>query len=499
MPIIGRTTKGSTMRLRNTLCLIILALASVPALAQDAKTVVADASKAMGLTGLNSLYYYGSGANYAIGQNNNSNIPWPQTAINEYVRAIDFTVPASRATWTTYATPVTGGAPALANPQQNITPTSPGGWGQQLEIWTTPWGFLKGAASNNATVKTQTIDGKSYKVVSFNSALVSPGGKPYPVVGYINKDNLVEKVQTWVEHPVFGDMLVESKYSFYRDHDGLMYPTEIVQERAGWPVFKAQILGAFPNPAKLAQLMTPPAPAAGAPAGGPPPGAAPAPTTSEQLAPGVFRIKGAYNSMAVEFADYVVLVEPGPQNEARALAGIAETKRLFPNKPIRYGVITHHHIDHTGGIAAVASEGITIVTPEVNVPFLTKALTAPRTYAPDALSKSGKKPLIEGFKGDKRVFQDATRTLEIHVIKGLPHADGLVIGWLPKEKILVYADMFNFQPADKPVADPPVIGTRVFYENIQRLGLDPVSILSIHSMNPDRLATLQDIKATMGM
>ena len=85
------------------------------------------------------------------------------------------------------------------------------------------------------------------------------------------------------------------------------------------------------------------------------------------------------------------------------------------------------------------------------------------------------------------------------MIKGLPHADGLVIAWLPKEKILAYADMFNFQPADKPVADPPVIGTKVFYENIQRLKLDPEKILSIHTMNPDRLATLQDIKATMGM
>ena len=60
--------------------------------------------------------------------------------------------------------------------------------------------------------------------------------------------------------------------------------------------------------------------------------------------------------------------------------------------------------------------------------------------------------MIEGFKGDKRVFQDATRTFEVHVIKGLPHADGMVIGYLPKEKILVYADMFNLPPAERPGA-----------------------------------------------
>jgi glyoxylase-like metal-dependent hydrolase (beta-lactamase superfamily II) len=478
---------------------LVLSLAAATAWAQDAKTVIANASKAMGLDGLNSLYYYGSGKNLSLGQNNNANIPWPQTPLNDYVRAIDFTVPASRATWSTYAVPVTGGAATLQRGQQNINPNTPGGWGQQLEIWTTPWGFLKGAAANNATVKRETIDGKRYHVVTWSAPVKSPGGQDYKLVGHVGEDGLVDRVQTWVEHPIYGDLLVDTEYSFYRDLNGLKYPTQIMQSRGGWPVFTAQILGAFANPSKLAELMTIPPPPAGAPAGPPPGAGGPPPTTSEQLAPGVYRIKGPYNSLAVELADQIVLFEPGPQNEARALAGIAEVKRLFPNKPIRYGIISHHHFDHTGGIAGVVAEGITIVTPEVNKAFLEKALSGPRTLAPDAMAKSGRKPVIEGFKGDKRVFTDGNRTVEIHVIKGLPHADGLVIAWLPKEKILAYADMFNFPPASDPVPNPQVIGTRVFYENLQRLGIDTDKILSIHTMNPDRLATVQDIRSSLGM
>jgi glyoxylase-like metal-dependent hydrolase (beta-lactamase superfamily II) len=218
----------------------------------------------------------------------------------------------------------------------------------------------------------------------------------------------------------------------------------------------------------------------------------------EKLADGVYRINGAYNSLAVEFADYILLFEPGPQNEARAQAVIAEAKRVIPNKPIRYGVISHHHFDHTSGLPAVVAEGITIVTPEVNRAFLMNALSAPRTLAPDSMSKSGKKPVIEGFKGDKRVFQDATRTFEVYVIKGLPHADGMVIGYLPKEKILVYADMFNLPPPNSPVPNPPVVGTLVFLENMERLNLDVDRILSIHSLNPDRLTSVADIKASLG-
>ena len=484
------------MKLTSVVALALAGALLQTAAAQDAKAVIAAASKAMGVDGLNSIHYYGVAQNGNLGQNNNANQPWPMAAANDYVRAIDFTQPASRATWVNYAVPVTGGPAAQTPGQQNITPQNMA-WAQQLEIWITPWGFLKGAAANNATLQAPAA-GSTSRVVAFNSRVKSPGGKPYRVVGTINGQNLVTKVQTWLENPIFGDMLVETEYSYYRDGaDGLKVPAQIVQKRGGFPTFSAYILGAHANPANLQALLTPPAAAGRGGAGGAPPAAAAGPT-SEKLADGVYRINGAYNALAIEFANYILLFEPGPQNEARAQAIIAEAKKVIPGKPIRYGVISHHHFDHTSGLPAVVAEGITIVTPAVNRNFLMKALSAPRTLAPDSLSKSGKKPVVEGFTGDKRVFTDATRTFEVHVIKGLPHADGLVIGYLPKEKILVYADMFNLPTAAQPVPDPPVTGTKVFLDNIERLKLEPERIMSIHSLNPDRLTSVADIKASLG-
>lgn len=472
--------------------MITLALAALSqtALAQDAKAVVNAASAAMGVDGLNSIHYFGVAQNGNLGQNNNANQPWPMATANDYVRAIDFTQPASRATWSNFALGVAG-APTLVPAQMVITPQN-AAWVQQLEIWITPWGFLKGAAANNATVRAQNAGGKRTQVVTFNSPGKSPGGQPYKVVGTINSQNLVEKVQTWVENPVLGDTLVEVEYTHYRDAaGGLKYPAQVVQKRGGWPTFTAFILGANANPANLQRLM-----AATGPAATPPPAAAG--PTSEKLADGIFRINGAYNALAVEFADHILLFEPGSQNEARAQAIIAEAKKVIPNKPIRYGVISHHHFDHTGGLTAAVAEGITLVTPEVNRDFLMTALSAPRTLAPDALSKSGKKPVIEGFKGDKRVFQDATRTFEVHVIKGLPHSDGLVIGYLPKEKIMVYADMFNLPPANIPVPIPPAISTVVLLDNLDRLKLDIDRVLSIHTLNPNRLTSVADMRASLG-
>jgi glyoxylase-like metal-dependent hydrolase (beta-lactamase superfamily II) len=473
-----------------TACLALLILMpSRVVTGQDAKSFIQAASKAMGIENVDSVMFYGSGANFNLGQSNRANGPWPRTNLNDYSRAIDFSKSASRATAVTWSAPVTGGAAAQGAFTQNITAEN-SAWAQQLEIWITPWGFLKGAAANGATVKDDSLGLRKYKVVTWQTTQKSPSGKPYTVEGFINSDNLVDRVKTWIENPIFGDMLVQTLYSDYRDNNGFKFPASIEQKRGGWATFEAQILWANPNPANIQQLLPPP------PAPVTPAAAVPGPK-SEKLADGVYRINGAYNAMAIEFKDYIVLFEGGAQSEARSQEIIAEAKRVIPNKPIRYSILTHHHFDHSSGLPAIVAEGATIITQDVNKSFLEKALGARRTLAPDSMSESKKKPKIETVS-EKRVLQDEMRTVEIHHVVGLPHADGMLMIYLPKEKILAYADMFNLPPASDPVPNPPVIGTMVFLENMERLKLEPERIMSVHSLNPDRLATKADILKSLG-
>ena len=89
-----------------------------------------------------------------------------------------------------------------------------------------------------------------------------------------------------------------------------------------------------------------------------------------------------------------MMLEAG-QSEARGLAYIAETKKLIPNKPIRYVVNTHPHSDHTGGLPPLVAEGATIITQKNNEAFLEKALNTPRTLLNDTLAKNPKKAKIE--------------------------------------------------------------------------------------------------------
>ena len=95
---------------------------------------------------------------------------------------------------------------------------------------------------------------------------------------------------------------------------------------------------------------------------------------SQKTGDGVYLITGGHTVIAVDFKDYIALVESG-QNEPRALAVIAEAKRLIPNKPIRYLINTHSHFDHAGGLRAFVAE-VDDSTHESNKAYLESARVA---------------------------------------------------------------------------------------------------------------------------
>lgn len=475
---------------------LVVAMLATRALAQDAPTVISAASKAIGAENLTSITYSGSAANTNFGQTKSISGPYVlSTTITNYTRSIDLSRPASRASGTTLAAAIPGfPAPQPGTLNQNIGPNN-AAWTQQLEIWTTPWGFLKGAAANNATVRSERIKGTRYNVVSWTTPQKAPSGEAYTVRGYINEQNLVARVVTWVEHPIAGDLPVESEYSDYRDFGGAKVPAKMVQKRAGWPTFEATIMNASANPANIAELTTPPpAPqrAGGAGGGRGGAGGAPAPPAvgSEKLADGVYRITGGYIALAIEFKDHILVLEGG-QNEARGLAVIAEAKRVIPNKPVRFVVNSHSHFDHASGLAPFVAEGATIITHDNNEDFLEMALSAPRTLVGDALAKANRKPRFQTVD-DRKVLRDDTRTVELHHVQDLEHSDGMLVAFLPKERILFTAD-FNWPAAGQPVS--PAFNTLV--ANVDRLRLDYDAFVPVHPPNPDRPLTKADVMALL--
>ena len=448
--------------------------------AQDARAVIAAASKAMGADTLRSVEYSATtGSTYAVGQAPGPGKPWPRFTIIKYNAAINYDAPVMREEIVRIDDenpPRGGGAGGFvaATGQGGIRPIPFGPQTQTalrdarnevglLQIWLTPHGFLKAAAANNASVRTSTVRGRPLQAVSFMAL-----GK-YPVTGTINDQNLVERVETRVPNALLGDMVLEAIYSDYRDVAGVKFPMRTSQRQGGFPTLDLTIAEVRPNSAAALQLAGQPA-AAGGPA-------APPKIEAIPIAPGISFLGPGQASILIEFSDHVVVIE-APGSEERTQASLAEIKRVAPNKPIRYVVNTHHHSDHSGGLRGFVAEGVTVITHELNKPYFERILKNPFTLNPDRLARAPRRPVIEGVK-DKRVLSDGTRTVEIHHVRGNLHDEALLMVYLPKEKFLIQADAFAPRPPEaKPLPSSPY--TVNLLENIQRLKLDVAQLVHVH-------------------
>jgi glyoxylase-like metal-dependent hydrolase (beta-lactamase superfamily II) len=482
------------MRKRFMAIAALFTLLSAAALGQDAKTVIATSSKAMGADALNTVEYSASGSDFALGQAYSPDSPWPRFTVKSYTRAIDFRVPASRADRIRLQAenpPRGGGQQPVRGEQpqsQTIIVNACTPWAQQLEIWMTPHGFLRAATANNASVRAQTVGGRRMNVISFTAP------NKAQVNGYVNDQNLVERVETWIDNAYLGDMHVEALYTEYRDFAGVKFPTRIVQRQGGHPVLDLTVSDVKPNAAVTIQA---PQGRGGAPAAAAAPAAPPTGTPSEKLAEGVYLILGGYASLAFDFKDHIVVIE-GPQSEERALAVIAEAKRLIPNKPIRYVVNTHHHIDHASGLRAFVAEGATIVTHQVNRAWYEKIFALPHTLNPDRLATSNRRPAFETMT-DKKVMTDGNHVIELHHVRDNGHNTGLIMVYLPRQKILLQADAFNPPAqADAPVPTPvsPYIANLV--TNLNRLKLDVQRIIPVHYPADGRQVMMAELTRMVG-
>jgi glyoxylase-like metal-dependent hydrolase (beta-lactamase superfamily II) len=290
-------------------------------------------------------------------------------------------------------------------------------------------------------------------------------------------------------------MLFDATYSNYKDFGGVKFPMKIVQKQGDYPIFDLTVTDVKPNAAVSIQA---PQGRGGAPGGAPPAaGAAAASVPTEKLADGVYLILGGYASIAVDFKDYIVVIE-GPQSEARAMQIITEAKRLIPGKPIRYVVNTHHHIDHSSGLRTFVAEGATVITHEINKPYFEKLFALPHTLAPDRLAQEKRTPLFETMT-EKKVLTDGNHVIELHHLRGSGHNEGLLVAYFPKEKILVEADAYN-PPAQPNAPVPASVSpyTANLVETIDRLKLDVQRIIPVHYPADNRTVSIAELMRVVG-
>lgn len=527
------------------LCILValLGLSVGTASAQDARTVLLASVKAMGGTDMKTIQYSAAGWFSQIGQTYGLAEDWPRYEVTDYTRLIDYDAKWSREDYTRRQ----GNYPLLGRtpmPEEHVTAILSGNYAwnmqgnmpmpltrpyldgipfadlRQLELAITPHGFLKAAlAASNATAISLPIvgpsdfglsqNGRTVTIVSFTML-----GK-YKVNGTINDQNLVELVDTWIPNPVYGDMDYEMRYTQYQDFGGVKFPT-LVHVHQGDPrlnpahnyyelkVTSVKVNVAVPTipvPDRVRQATAPPVK-----------------VESQKLADGVWLLGGGtHNSMLVEFRDFATVVE-APVNEARSLAVIAEVNRLVPNKQIRYVVNTHHHFDHAGGLRTYLSQGTTVVTHESNKDYYLDILFHPSawTLQPDRLAiyspmyMISRRPAPIDTVGTKYVVSDGVRMMEVLHVQDMAyelgdpsyrqgnHGADMLMAYLPKEKILLNADLYS-PPAQGAQPTVPTAGMRTLYHNMLELKLDVEQHVPIHGRvgsNDEFMTTFAKIDKT---
>ena len=484
------------------------------------------AANAMGVDALRCIAFSGTGSSGKVGQNVLQSTDWPKgEPLDAYTRTIDFEKGSSverfrrkpglnPASWK-YGPGWLGGTPLQQHEQQTFAVAGEHAWHVdgsdgmpvaapsmaelwQLDIWMTPHGFVKAARLPGA--KPTAIwrwelgesgrDGATTAGIQKVTVVSATVLGRYRVNATIREGNIVQRTQTRVPHPVLGDMNYEHEFTEWKDlGNGIVFPAGW-HHHDGWDDERQVPLitgghnsfgGSFPDmrvndcaPLAVPQQVL----------DADPPDYA---VEATELAKGVWLLGGgSHNSVAVEFADFVAVIE-APLNEQRSLAVIDKVVALVPSKPIRFLVNTHDHYDHMGGLRTYLHVGATIVTHQRNRLFYESELLnyVPRMLEPDMVSLYPPTEISEGYTmedvDEKYILGDGSRFMEIYYVQGFgSHVEGMLMAYLPKERILVEADMYDPGLLAESNPDRPTAGEAALYQNAIQNGLQPATVAPIH-------------------
>lgn len=498
----------------------------------DPGPVLDAVAQQMGVDKLRCVSISGAGYTGKVGQNFTQNTDWPAgEPLEDYTRVINYEERSSVETFSRepgrnprswkYGTGWLGGTPLQQHPRQTFAVVGRQGWSidgangiptaaspgdselWQLDIWLNPHGFVKAARLPGANptaiwrweMAESGRDGATTAGIEKSTIVSITVMGRYRVNATVNSDNRIQRIQTWVPHPVLGDMNYEHEYTEWKTVDGVEFPAGW-HHHDGWdderqfPVISGghNGFGGTFDQIRVNQC----GPAVTIPAGlnSPKP-----PVTTERIADGVWLLGGGtHNSVAVEFDDFIAVIE-APLDEARSLAVIEEIVKQIPDKPIRYVINTHDHYDHLGGLRTYLHVGATVITHQRNRLFYETELLnyTPRTLEPDMVSLYPPTEIAEGYTmedvDERYILSDGERLLELHYVQGLSaiHVEGMLMAYLPQEKMLIEADLFD-RTEDGAVVSSPELH-QALRRNVEQLGLEVETIVPIHG-RPTRWAEL---------
>jgi glyoxylase-like metal-dependent hydrolase (beta-lactamase superfamily II) len=202
----------------------------------------------------------------------------------------------------------------------------------------------------------------------------------------------------------------------------------------------------------------------------------------QEIAPGVHQVQGGtHNSLVVEMSDHLIVLD-APITDAQSLWLVGATRAQFPGKPIRWLALTHHHMDHAGGLRGILAEGgVTLVVGQGAGAHFRRVLEAPATRNPDLPARSyHMTPILE--VPESHVMSDSSGRQVIVYVMDNPHAKGMLMGWVPHARIGYVTDVWSPGP---PLPAKPNPGLASVVNTVKRAGLQPERFAGGHGGTAD--------------
>ena len=292
----------------------------------------------------------------------------------------------------------------------------------------------------------------------------------HPLYLHIDKQTgRIRKLATMEHDWAFGDVLLEATYRDWREFDGVQFPLQVKVSVAATPALEVNRSAVSVNPdfdeaifarpegvayehdavaakrgAAVSQWML-----GLAHAGSPRPLGRPERIEAAEFKPGLHFLRAnpedddSIRTLVVEQESGVIAVDPGLE-DLKSEAMIAWINQRFPGKTISHVIMTHHHVDHVGGVRPFVAAGAAVVAHEAARDYYLANLgRIGRTILPDALDRNPVPATVLGVKaGQSLRLADPRRPVSAYPVFNRHSSDGLAV-LAENEGVLYNGDLYS--------------------------------------------------------
>ncbi len=208
-----------------------------------------------------------------------------------------------------------------------------------------------------------------------------------------------------------------------------------------------------------------------------------------ERASGVVQVQGTIHHTLIVEMDTFLVVFDAPYMDGYSKWVIDAARQRFKNKPIRYLVLTHHHIDHVAGYRSFVAEGATLVVGRGTTGFWRKVLASSDALGTDTPRKSlANAEIIE--VGANHAITDGSRRVELYELRSR-HSEGMLVGYVPHAKLGYQTDIWT-GPGVDPLGAQAMPRQRALVELVEKLKLDVTHFIGGHG----RIGLYADLRKT---